>query len=247
MRSPACNLLRGRNEQEEKPMIDRRLFVSLTAALGALLGLCGPATAAADDPCAGDSHCFNAGTFIAQIVQVSPSAMGNGARNHTVTFNVRFRNISDKPIILAYRVGSSAGMDDFGNAYAYGRPNHDASAQGIGMVDGRNADPQFTLTPGQARNAMFAMIRFNARAPVGTAFSYHLVIEELGVIADATHSLHTLRQNSLSFSNLTAGTMAAATSADLPATNPATGGATSQDPLHVAGQVIDLFKKATKK
>ena len=228
-------------------MTKRRLFVSLTAALGALLGLCG-AAASADDPCAGDSHCFNAGSFVAQIVQVSPSAMGNGARNHTVTYNVRFRNVSDKPVILAYRVGSSAGMDNFGNPYADRRPNHDASAQGIGMVDGRSADPQFTLAPGQARNAMFTMIRFNARAPVGTAFSYHLVIEELGVMADATHSLHTLRQNSLSFSNLVAGTLAAAAiSTELPSTATTADAAASQDPLHVAGQVIDLFKKATKK
>lgn len=194
--------------------------------------------AAADDPCANDHHCFNAGSFLAEVVQVQPSAMGNGARNHTVTFNVRFRNISDKPIILAYRSGSASGMDNFGNAYAYGRPNHDGSAKGIGVVDGRNADPQFTLSPGQTRSAVFDIIRFNARAPVGTSFNYNLVIEELRVMADQTHSLQTVRQNSLSFTNLAAGTSSAANLAL---------GTSAEDPVQVAAKVFDLFKRATTK
>src|SRR5262245_43959345 len=68
------------------------------------------ATAVATDPCNGAPRCFSAGTFVAEVMQVSVSAMTPGARNQTVSLNIRFRNVSDKPVILAYRAGSSSAL-----------------------------------------------------------------------------------------------------------------------------------------
>ncbi len=193
--------------------------------------------AAAKDPCGGSSRCYNAGTFTAEVIQVSPTAMTGGARNHMVTFNIRFRNVSDKPVILAYQSGSSAARDNFGNLFTYGRPNHDASVKGIGMVAGRTVDTQFALAPGQTRNASFGIIRFNARPPIGDAWNYDVVIEEIEI--QPGQVVRSVRQNSVSFANLRAGAFAAATGG-------AEAGAQG-DPIEVANKVIDLFHHAKNK
>ena len=158
------------------------------------------------DPCGDAPRCYNAGAFIAEIMQVSPSSMTAGARHQTLMLNVRFRNISGQPIILAYRSASSAGIDNFGNRYYWGRPGtHDTSVKGIGIVDNRKADPQFVLNPAQTRNATFNVVRFNAAPPLGTAYSYDVVIDEIEVLPG--QQIRSVRQNSLNFTNLTAGVM----------------------------------------
>src|SRR5689334_23016858 len=165
-----------------------------------------PATAGAaslKDPCGGSPRCFNAGTFTAEVVQVLPTAMARGVRHHVVTFNIRFRNVSNKPLILAYQSGSSSAHDNFGNAFTFGRPGtHDTSVKGIGMVAGRSADTQFVLAPGQSRNASFGIIRFNARPPIGEAWNYDVVIEEIEI--QPGQVVRSVRQNSVSFANLKA-------------------------------------------
>lgn len=156
------------------------------------------------DPCRGATHCFDAGTFVAEVVNVTASAMVKGARHHSINYAVRFRNVSDKPIVLAYRTTSSSGRDEFGNGFAWGRPGtHDTSAKGIGYVDGRSADPQFALAPGQSRQASFDLIRFNAVPPIGSSFGWDVVIDELELMPG--QQIRSVRQNSISLSNLTPG------------------------------------------
>ena len=215
-----------------------------------------PATAAAPaapaaisapkDPCGGSPRCYNAGTFIAEVMQVSATAMTAGARHQSVAINVRFRNVSDKPIILAYRSGSSAALDNFGNGFTWGRPGtHDTSVKGIGMVAGRSVDTQFALTPGQSRNATFNIIRFNAAPPIGNAWNYDVVIDEVEVLPGQV--VRSARQNSLSFANLTAGTFSGS-SAAASAVDAVTGaGAQTADAADVANKVIDLFNRTKKK
>lgn len=164
------------------------------------------------DACGGSPQCFDAGAFIAEVTQVIPTSMGNGARHQSLAVNVRFRNVGDKPVILAYRATSSAGVDNYGNRYLWGRPGtHDVSVKGIGLVEARKADPQFALNPGQVRSATFNVIRYNAVAPFGTAYSYDVLIDELEILPG--QQIRSVRQNSLTFTNL---------SANLPETNPAT-------------------------
>lgn len=203
-----------------------------------------PAAPVNADPCAGSQRCYNAGTFTAEIMQVQPAAPGG--RHHTVTLNIRFRNVSDKPIILGYQASTSTGMDNFGNAYSWGRPGtHDTSFKGIGLVTGRSADPQFTLSPGQTRNATFNITRFNAALPVGNAFSYDTIIDELEIVAGQV--VRTVRQNSLNFQNLTAGTYTGSSLAGAIPGIPGDQTATAEDAAGVAGKVIDLFRKAKQK
>jgi hypothetical protein len=201
---------------------------------GAAAGSAPAATAAAapvaaKDPCEGLPRCYSAGTFIAEVMQVSASAMTGGARHQGVALNIRFRNVSDKPIILAYRSGSSAGLDNFGNGFTWGRPGtHDTSVKGIGMLTGRSVDTQFALAPGQSRNATFNIIRFNAAPPIGSAWNYDVVIDEVEVLPGQV--VRSARQNSLSFAGLTAGTFGG-------------GAAAGSD---VASKLIDLLNRPKK-
>jgi hypothetical protein len=200
-----------------------------------------------DDPCGRLPRCYNAGSFVAEVMQVSASAMTAGARHQSVAINIRFRNVSDKPVILAYRSASSAALDNFGNGFTWGRPGtHDTSVKGIGMVAGRTVDTQFALAPGQSRNATFNIIRFNAAPPIGNAWNYDVVIDEIEVLPGQV--VRSARQNSLSFASLTAGTFHVGSSAAASA-NDAAAGATAPpaDPTDVANKMIDLFNRVKKK
>ena len=123
--------------------------------------LCGAPQAAQADACAGKQHCDSNKLFSAEVIGLTGSIMGG--RHHYVKMNVRFHNLTDHPIILAYVTGTSGGVDNLGNAYGWGRPGtHDISTQGIGLLEGRKADTQFQLDPGESRNASFGIIRYEA-------------------------------------------------------------------------------------
>lgn len=196
--------------------------------------------AATADPCGGSNRCFNAGGFLAEVMQVQTARVGG--RHETLSINVRFRNATDKPIILAYHSGSSSGVDNFGNAYYWGRAStHDTSVKGIGYVTGRSADPQFVLQPGQTRNATFGLIRYEAKPPIGESYNYDVVIDELELLPG--QQIRSARQNSISFANLTSGSFRG-TSATSAADAAPTGVADAND---TANKVIDLFNKLKEK
>jgi len=203
------------------------------------------------DPCGGSPRCYNAGAFIAEVVQVQATAMTQGARHHSVAFNIRFKNISDKPVILAYRSASSAGLDNFGNGFTWGRPGtHDTSVKGIGMVTGRSADTQFQLPPGQARSATFNLIRFNAAPPIGESWNYDVIIEEIEI--QPGQVVKSVRQNSLNFTRLAPGTFTASAGSAAASSGGAVTGALNEagvptDAEGVAGKMIDLFREKTRK
>jgi hypothetical protein len=223
------------------------------AALGLPSAGARPAAAAAPeppaDPCGGSPRCYDAGTFIAEVIQVQATAMTPGARHHSVAFNIRFRNISDRPVILAYRSASSAGLDNFGNGFTWGRPGtHDTSVKGIGIVTDRSADTQFQLAPGQARSATFNLIRFNAKPPIGENWNYDVIIEEIEI--QPGQVVKSVRQNSLNFTRLAPGTFTASAGAGAGGADVA--GALNDagvptDAEGVANKVIDLFREKTKK
>ncbi|SRR6266496_18030 len=142
--------------------------------------LCPGAKAAAPaDACTGKPHCDSNQRFSAEVVQLTASIVGG--RHHLLRMNIRFHNLSRQPITLAYVTGSSTSVDNLGNTYGWGRPGtHDVSTQGIGIVEGRKADTQFQLAPGESREAGFAVIRYNsARSQLGTSFNYNTTIAEL--------------------------------------------------------------------
>ena len=144
---------------------------------------------AADAPamtegCAAKARCYASGPFLAELSRVTASGGTGGRSDHMLQLNIRFKNVSSQPIILAYREGSSTVVDNLGNRYAWGRPaTHDQSFTGIGGVTGTNADPRFTLAPGASADATFGVRRFNTgNNPLGTSFNYDVVIEQLEIL-----------------------------------------------------------------
>ena len=228
-------------------MITRTTSLAALAALSVIVTSASaatpPAVPALKDNCGGNARCYDAGTFIAEVMQVSASAMTPGARHQSVVINIRFRNLSDKPIILAYRSGTSQALDNFGNGFTWGRPGtHDTSVKGIGMIAGRSVDTQFGLNPGQSRSATFNIIRFNARPPIGNAWNYDVVIDEIEI--QPGQVVRSARQNSLSFPSLTAGTFSANTGAASAIDGPAGTGTSAANANDVANAVIDIFNRA---
>jgi hypothetical protein len=164
--------------------------------------LCGerPTASAVVDGCAGKQHCDSNKAFSAEVIGLTGSIVGG--RHHLVKMNIRFTNLTDRPIILAYVAGTSGGVDNLGNAYYWGRAGtHDISTTGIGLLEGRKADTQFQLDPGESRNAMFAIIRYEAaRKPLGHSFTYNTTIAEPHNSGGG--SVESIKQYSLSFPHL---------------------------------------------
>jgi hypothetical protein len=80
--------------------------------------------------------------------------------------------------------------------------------KGIGLVDARSADPQFVLRPQEARAASFEYSRYAGRnAPIGTAFSPDLAIQQLEVMS--SQQVRSIREYSVNYRNLKPGSWAA--------------------------------------
>jgi hypothetical protein len=154
--------------------------------------------------CSGKKHCDSNKLFSAEVLQVMDSLVGN-TRHHLVKMNIRFTNLTDKPLILGYVNYSSSMVDNLRNPYGWRRPGtHDVSVQGIGVVESRSSNAQFALDPGESRNAVFQVIRYNVgRSQLGTSYSYTVTIAELEKLPN--RQVRSVKQYSLSFPDLTVG------------------------------------------
>jgi hypothetical protein len=102
----------------------------------------------------------------------------------------------------------------------------------MGVVSSGKADPQFVLSPGQARNVAFEVIRTNTGpTPPGTSFTFDTSIEQLEILP--SQQIRSVRQFSLNFPDLTTSAMSAAAPA-------ASVGEASQ-------RIVDLFRAKKKK
>lgn len=151
------------------------------------------------DPCAGVARCYNAGPFIAQVRRLTTSKQAN---YHLVQIDLRFRNLTSQPLILAYQKGSASLVDNYGGRYG----EYTRGIKGIGVVAGNKADPQFVLSPGQSRNATFEYSRYVAQGNIGTVFTPDLVVQQLEILP--SQQVRPVREYSLTYANLTAGTVA---------------------------------------
>ena len=157
-------------------------------------------TTPAIDACAGKGHCDSNKVFSAEVVQLTGSYAGT-TRHHVVRMNIRFHNLTDRPVTLAYVATSSIMVDDLGQRYTWGRPGtHDISVQGIGILEGRNVNPQFQLDPGESRSAVFQVFRPNAgNTRIGNSFNYDVTIAQL---EKQGNLLQAVKQYSLTFPHL---------------------------------------------
>lgn len=159
----------------------RLLTIFGLAATSAIAETAAPGPEPFKDPCEGRARCAASGPFMAQIMELTSAPKPTGGKPHNVRLNLRFRNVTDEPIVLAYVAGTSALFDTNGNQYTWVRSTrYDVSATGIGLVQGRQIDPQFVLKPGEARDATFQVTRpAPAADTIGPPATYDLTIAQV--------------------------------------------------------------------
>jgi len=208
-----------------------------TSPLGGILpGMPAAPTTAGRCP-TGAAGCYDAGSFTISVVQTVPAVVGG--RNQLVRFSVRVKNQTNQPLALAYKAGSSSAVDDQGAAYGWGRPGtHDASVQGIGMLEGAKIDPQFQLPPGGTRDAALSVIRFDA-GPKLTARSYTLNTVLVEVRSPNGKQWQQVREYAIRLPGLGGGVASASGPAPQPPNPAAPNPAAAQNPAN------DQMQKAT--
>jgi hypothetical protein len=221
------------------------------AAFGAAALATGPVHAAPGcESVSGVQACQNLGPFLASAVRVGISRKDGPTAYVGVRTTVRFQNVSDRPLILAYRVGSQKVTDDAGLVYNWNRGSYELKAiSGIGFVTRDGADPQFVLRPGEAREASFeGVLQYSMRRQVpGTVYTHDLTIVELEVAS--SRQVRMVRDHAVSFPGLRAGAAggaapAAAFGAEVAnGAMPSTGNAGGAQPADVAVKLIELFKQ----
>ena len=111
------------------------------------------------------------------MTQTAAAASG---KNQIARIGLRVKNQTNQPLVLAYKAGSNSASDEAGNRYAWGRPGTpDASAQGIGTIDGARIDPRFQIAPGATRDLQMLLTRFDATTPAGKSFTLNAVLVEV--------------------------------------------------------------------
>ena len=186
-----------------------------------------PVPAAETDACGGKPRCFGAGPFTATVGQVTQSRSGG---YQTFQMNVKVRNVTAQPLSLGFQVGTASAIDDAGDRYRW----KTESVKGIGFVTGSQADPQFTLNPGQERSFSLSYYKgMYAKTIYGTSWVADFVLTQLEVLP--SRQVRSVREYAISFGDLTAAT---------PGVGAAQATSSGETAGQAAGKLIDgLFKK----
>jgi len=147
------------------------------------------------DPCEGVERCYAAGPFVAELTRVAESKT---TYDHLLTFTMRIRNLSNQPLVLAYSARTAVALDDRGNRYGPTSANH---VRGMGVSQGTQADPSFTLRPGEAREATFQLTFRVGRNVLGTSYTFDLALEQLEMLP--RNQMRTQREFAVGFRDLT--------------------------------------------
>ena len=137
-----------------------------------------PTTTAGTARCSPGTSCQDAGSFTVTMTQSAAAASG---KTQLARIGLRVQNKTAQPVVLAYKSGTNAAVDEQGNRYSWGRAGtQDASAQGIGMLDGARIDPRFQVGASGTRDFQMTLTRSDAGTrPAGKSFTIDTVLVEL--------------------------------------------------------------------
>ena len=175
----------------------------------------GAAAAQAPTCAPGDTGCAEVTTFTTRVTDFRQSVSG---RVHLVTATLRFRNKTDRPLILGYVAGSGLVTDDQGVRYTA----RQGSVRGIGEVTGNTFDSKFTLQPGEFGDARVEFSWQETAGQIyGTTFEIDLAIREIDPVGSQQYRLG--REHVIHFSGFPKSGAAATTdspAAEIPAAAP---------------------------
>lgn len=204
-----------------------RRWLALAALAPALVFAAGTASAQAGGGCAGvvAAACQDLGAFVATALRINVTHKDAPTAYQGVRTTVRVRNSGDKPLVLAYREGSSRVSDDQGNLYTWRKPD----VAGIGIAGRQGTDGQFVLAPGQAREfSLDGVLQYaRSRTVAGKVFTHDMTLVELQAVSPT--QLRMVREHAVSFTDLRASMPAAA--------------APVTQRLDAAAQLIDSLRK----
>jgi hypothetical protein len=153
--------------------------------------------------CGNKPNCVDGVSYTATVTNIIESTT---ATHRMVRLIVRFENVSDHTIILAYRAGSGFLLDNFGNRYFCSQggqtgPNaQDNSAVGIGTDRDNKVDPLFMLKPTQSESASFDLSRKRPPDQQASFYDFDVMIDEV----DSHDPVTVLTHPYVSFRNLRA-------------------------------------------
>ena len=154
-------------------------------------------TAPPGDHCQGKPACSSSGPLLAQVTRMLNEGMAGNY--HQVLVTVRFQNLGNTPLILNYKQGTGKMPDNLGQSYDVSSQAKDVQGMPVSTRD--SASSQFTLAPGESRNASFRYRRFAGTAKqIGTSFSPSLAVEQYELLP--SNQLRLAREYSLTFTDL---------------------------------------------
>ncbi|MFA6262523.1 MAG: hypothetical protein WC760_13735 [Bacteroidia bacterium] len=177
----------------------RRRFVLLAAACCTVhVAVAAPPPEGCDP---GVLACQALGGFVASAVRINVTRKDANTAYQGVRTTIRLFNHGPRPLVLAYREGSSRVSDDNGNVYGWRR----AEVAGIGVVSRGKADAQFVLASGESREfSVDGVLQYSrARTVAGNVFTHDLTLVEMQPISPT--QVRMVRDHLLSFTNLTGG------------------------------------------
>lgn len=127
--------------------------------------------------CNGRTKCVDAGSYTATTTDVW---LGVTPKARQIRLILRFENMTEQTIFLAYWAHSIFVLDNFGNRYfcCQGENAPDSSAVGIGTDQGDKVDPQFMLKPHESAIASFDLWTHRVN-PVASYYDIDVMIDEI--------------------------------------------------------------------
>jgi hypothetical protein len=168
------------------------------AIAAATSGVAGAAPAVlAEDPCKDKPACSSSGPLLAEVTRMLNEGMAGNY--HQVLVTVRFRNLGNTPLILNYKQGTGKMPDNLGQPYDVSSQGTDVQGMPVSTRD--RASSQFTLAPGEARDASIRFRRFAGREKqIGTSFSPSFAVEQYELLPSS--QLKLVREYSLNYTDL---------------------------------------------
>lgn len=184
------------------------------------------------EACKASAHCQEVTGMTTTIADFRESST---AYDQVISVTFRFKNTSDRSLVIGYVTGSGLVVDDQGNRY-----NHNPrSLRGIGEVSGNSFDPKFSLRPGESSDARMEFVFRKGNAIIGTSYVVELAVREIDPVAGGQWRLG--REHALQFRGLGHNAIAAAASAETVSAEPSAPSASDPQPVsppvdHCAGK-----------
>jgi hypothetical protein len=128
--------------------------------------------------CKNPGKCVDRGPYIATVTDIFES---DTPYSHQVRLTLKFDNLSESPIILAYRAHSAFLLDNFKNRFFCCKNDSapDASAIGIGTDTEAKVDPSFLLRAHENATVLFDLWRRRPPNVQAAHYDFDLMIDEI--------------------------------------------------------------------